>query len=105
MPYEVEAPSAFDYEMITVDSTAGGVSLTNAAYQPVNAPGAVRAFLTVEGASLRYQYHPSAAPTATAGHLANAGDVIVLECYENIKNFRAIRTGETNATIYASYER
>jgi len=32
------------------------------------------------------------------------GDVIKIEGYDNIANFRAIRTGESDATLRVTYE-
>jgi len=42
--------------------------------------------------------------TAT-GHLSNVGDVINLSGPNDIRNFRAIRAGATDAKVQVSYER
>lgn len=94
----------FAFETVTVDNTAGGVALTAATFAPTNAIPADHAFITVETAQIRFNYD-STAPTSTAGHVAEPGDVIKLDSNQSIKRFRAIRTGGVSATIRVTYER
>lgn len=42
-------------------------------------------------------------PSSTNGHLLNAGDQVTLENYTKIKNFKAIRTAGSDATVYITY--
>lgn len=106
--YSLEQPSAYNAETITVDATADGVSLTSSIYKGTAQAvmGATRVYITVETAPFRYLYCPTAKLTVTSaiGHLANIGDVIVLEGAENIDNFRAIRTSGVSAVITVTYE-
>lgn len=89
-------------EAITVDNTSGGVRLTLSNIYTTPPRHAVT--ITVEGAQLRW-LKDGTAPTATTGHIANVGTVIVLENANDLVNFRAIRTTATNATIRCTYHR
>lgn len=85
-------------EKKTVDNTAGGIALTGGTY------GTARyALITVETAEIRFTVDGTP-PTTSTGHIASAPDVIELESNEEIAAFRAIRTGTTSASIYASYK-
>lgn len=95
MPIAYDA--AFGFESLTVADTAVGVAF-------VDAGDAERMFITVETAQARYRYDGSD-PTAAIGHLAEIGDVIVIEGTSNIAEFRAIRTGSTSAVLRITYER
>jgi hypothetical protein len=84
-------PKAF--ETITVAATAIGITsslLTNAR----------AAYLTVEGASLRYRIDGTA-PTSSVGHLVPNGGSIWLsdKTKASLSNLRMIRTGSTSATV------
>lgn len=103
--YAEESTSGFAFETLTVDNTAGGVACTAATHSPGGAPGASRAvFGPVEDASIRYTWDGTA-PTTTVGHLANIGNSFALDGPANIGQFRAIRTGGTNAKVPVTYER
>jgi len=93
---------AFGYESLTVSNTAK--ALTSSKYK-TSIHTATVAFITVEDAQIRYRYDGTN-PTASEGHLANPGDVIKIkiEGYDNIKNFKAIRTGSNDATLRVTYE-
>lgn len=77
---------------ITVDNTAGGVAIASATST------AEVALITVETASIRYEYDGTA-PTATTGHLVQAGGTFVMNGTDNIRRFRAIRTTSTSAVL------
>ena len=83
------------YESVTVDSTAGGKALTKYGRNKY-------AIITVETAQIRFTLDGTA-PTTTVGHLLNAGDILELDSLEDMKSFRAIRTGATSATIHVTY--
>ena len=85
------------HESITVDNTAGGVALTAATIVGSNI-----ALLTIEDAPMRYTVNGTA-PTTTVGHLVQPGDVIKLGSEDEMRKFRAIRTGGVSAVIKASY--
>jgi len=103
---------AYAHESIAVDSTAGGKALTAATYDAViNANDVVTtrhpklAVITVEDQNLRWATNPGTTVSSTVGHLAQAGDVISVEGYENIKNFRAIRATGTDSNLRATFYR
>jgi len=91
---------AFNYEAVTVSSSA--VGLTSTKYNPSGHKAQV-AFITVEDAQIRFRYDGTD-PTSSEGHIADVGDVIKIEGYDNIANFKAIRTGSSDATIRVTYE-
>lgn len=95
---------AFAFESITVDNTAGGVGLTASTYRPAGAAQAEVAFVTVEDGPCRYRYD-GGTPTSTVGHKASNGTILVLKGQHQMDNFKAIRTGTTDATLRVSYER
>lgn len=86
------------HEKITVDDTVGGVGFTTAL-----AANANRIFVTAETADMRFRYC-GGAPTTTVGHLIGDGDTLTLYGTQNIKNFRAIKTSETNGVLMATHE-
>jgi hypothetical protein len=93
---------AFAGEAITVANTAIGP--TSATFAPSGEAPAQRAVVTVETASLRYRYDGTA-PTASVGHLALPGEVIVVDGVDNVAKLRMIRTGSTSAVVHVTYER
>ena len=110
--YTIGPESAFAHESITVDDTAGGKALTAATYDAVlTANGVttsrhpVKAVVTVEDQNLRWAVNPGTTVSSTVGHLAKADDAIIVDGYEKIKNFRAIRTGGSSSNIRVTYYR
>lgn len=93
---------AFAFESLTVSSTAIGA--TASVYSPSGATGAERAFLSCENAPIRYCYDGTT-PTATVGHLLAPGELLIIEQPLNIAQFRAIRSGGTDARLQVTYER
>ena len=100
----------YDYESITVSSSA--VGLTAAKYKPVPSnregePGAersaARAVITVETNELRYRYDGTD-PTTSEGHILGVNDVLTLVGDDAISQFRAIATG-SDGVIKVTYER
>ena len=79
-------PAPDGRERLTVDATAGGVSLTKPA-------GAKYANMRLESGQVRFTLDGSTAPTSSIGRLLEVGEVIELESKEEIANFAAIRTG------------
>lgn len=88
-------PRYTDFETVTVAGTAIGLTTATSAH-------ARNAMLTVESASIRFRVD-GGAPTASVGHLAGKGDVIILESAGEIAAFRAIRTNGTSASLSVSY--
>jgi hypothetical protein len=89
------------FQNLTISNAA--VSLDSTKY--LNAAGnAVRAFLTMEGASVRYRYD-GVAPTASIGHVIEAGGFLVIEGQNQMENIQFIRSGANNATAMVTFER
>ena len=100
-----ESYTAFAFETLTIDATAGGIGCTSATYQPSGGGAAERAVLgPLESGQIRYNYDGTA-PTATTGHLLEVGDTLILLGLGNINLFRAIRTGGVSGTLPVTYER
>ena len=83
------------FQMITIDSTTGGIGL--------NPGSADRAIIVVETANLRFCVTESCAPTSSFGTPLDMGQAWVLETIDEVKNFKAIRTGSTSAKISVIY--
>ena len=103
MPW-AQLPDARPYvpyatDQITIDSTAGGKTLTAA-----NTNGCKRAIISVEVAPIRYVDDGATTVTSSLGLLANVGDQIILIGPE-VQNFKAIRTTGTSATLTVEYAR
>ena len=86
---------------------ASSTALTETVYDSATAaaPAAHASFalLTVENDQIRW-FADGTTPTASFGHLTNAGDSIELCGPNQIRNFRAIRV-TTNAIVQVSYGR
>ena len=83
------------YEAITVSTTA--LSLSAATYV-----GYRTAVITVEDFAVRFRVDGTN-PTATEGHLVNAGGKIVLGSADEIVQFRVIRQSSGDAKLRVSY--
>ena len=87
----------FAYEAITVSSTAIGLTATQYQY-------AHRAYMTLEGNNVRWTMDAVTTPTsAGVGHLWYVGQSLMLEHPDELRNFRAIRSSATDATIKVTY--
>ena len=102
----------YAHESIAVDATAGGKALTAATYNAtliangqVTNRRPVRALITVEDQSLRWTVDGTTV-SSTVGHLAAAtSDPFMLEGYDAITQFRAIRATGTSSNIRVTYFR
>ncbi len=90
------ADDTFAFEALAVAGTA--VGFTEATFA-----NATRAVARVEGAQVRY-LTGGGTPTGTSGVVANAGDVITVSGFRDIKSIRFIRTGGS-ATVNAEFVR
>lgn len=94
---------SYEFEKITVSSTAVGIAATKVS-RPSTTAGQERtaefALITVETDSVRYRTDGTN-PDATTGHLLTAGDVLQLDNFDDIRRFKAIRV-TTDATIQVS---
>lgn len=102
--------TAFAYEQVTLDNTAGGVILTAATYNPTvtDTPSSVtRAELAVvncNNAQARYKVDGGTV-TTTSGMLIQDGDWFLIYGYNNISAFHGIRTGTTSVVCDVTYYR
>ena len=104
---------AYDYENITIDNTAGGIGFTAAKVTPA-APTPYRAAaveFSIDGTatnSINYTLEGTA-PTADAGtalgQKAFVNDVVSIFEYNNIRQFKAIRSAGVSATLRVTYFR
>ena len=85
------------HESVTVDATVGGVGLTATTYLRAR-----KAFLTLETAQIRFTLDGTTV-TSSVGHLMEVGQILTLENPDEIRNFRAIRTG-SSGTLKVTYE-
>jgi len=102
MVISIRWTDAYDYESITVGATVA--PLSSSKYEPAGEIAAHRVVMTCETAPLRYRYD-GVDPTATEGHRLVEGEVIELVGINNIRKFRAIREGTTDAILKVTYER
>ncbi len=84
------------FESITVSTTALALTGSEVTDHDV-------AHIDVEDAAVRFRVDGVAAPTATVGRTAEAGDIIKLTDPSELANFRAIRRDGTDATIRVTY--
>jgi hypothetical protein len=88
------------FETLTIRGTA--VPLTSSIYDsPTTREHANRAMVTVETSALRYRVDGND-PTASVGILAYVGDVIVLEDFNEIRLFKAVKVTD-DSTITVDY--
>ena len=85
-----------DFESITTSTSA--VRLTAATVTDHD-----MAVIDVETAPIRFRVDGVAAPTASVGRTALAGDQIILTDLSELSNFRAIRRDGTDATLRVTY--
>ncbi|MCK5601078.1 chitobiase/beta-hexosaminidase C-terminal domain-containing protein [Candidatus Pacearchaeota archaeon] len=91
---------AYNSESITVSSTA--IGFTDSAINNGTGNKPLEAVFVVEDAQIRFTTDGST-PTASVGLLAEVGDVVKIEGETDVEAFKAIRTGDTDATIQPHY--
>ncbi len=92
----------FSFETITVAAVA--IGLTTSSTYLASTPRPKKAFISCEGAQLRYRMDGND-PTSTVGHILLPTQTLTLEGYSQLNNFKAIRTGSTSATLQVTYLR
>jgi len=92
---------AYQFESLSVTDSAVGFD-TNKIDDGTEL--AKRVIISVDTAQIRWTMDGTT-PTTTVGHLANRFDIIVITGTFNIKNFKAIRTGATSATLDTTFLR
>ncbi|KKM86967.1 hypothetical protein LCGC14_1273710 [marine sediment metagenome] len=91
-------------ERLTVDATSGGVGF---AEDIAATPGIERAVCKVETAQVRVQTEPDTTLTqggAEGSSLWNVGDSFNVTGQEDMKNFKAIRTGGSSGALSVTFE-
>ena len=81
-----------NFETITVSTSAIGI--TTGLISDMTA----KAFITVEDANIRYRIDGTD-PTSSVGHPVTSGNSITLDTEQEIRNFKAIRSGESDAKL------
>ena len=94
---------AFDYEDITVSTASIGLTSSKYDIDSVR-PSVQRVMCYNDAQPIRFRLDGTA-PTSSVGHQMNDKDIIILEGYDNIEDFRAIRQGGTDSTLRCHYFR
>lgn len=96
--YQYEAQSD---EVITVADSA--IGFTSGDITPTTGEPIRRAVCTLETAQIRFRTSGSD-PSTTVGHLLEVGQTLIIEGYDSILAFRAIRTGAVSGALTVTYE-
>lgn len=93
---------AFAFESLTISTTALG--FTKSAYDPLGAPVAIAAIVTIETADARYRTD-GLNPTAAIGHIAVSGSTLTVCGTGSIRTVRFIRKDATDAVFRVTFYR
>lgn len=88
------------FEQLTVTNVV--TVLSEKFYKQQTFMKAQKAVITVETADMRFTTD-GVDPTTSVGHLVGSGDTIELDSPDEIKKFKAVRTGSTSAVINVTY--
>ena len=88
------------FEVITVDATAGGKGFTVTKYYTAASSKIISdyAIIVNETAKIRFTVDGTTV-TASVGTPLQINQGWILETYEELKNFKAIRTGDTSGSL------
>jgi hypothetical protein len=94
-----------NFEGLTVNDTStyfarGKIKPTSGTYNGMTAQAAL---LSLEGGDIRFRIDGISPPTSTSGHLMVSGDTLLLVGSQAVNQFRAIRTGDTDGILTATY--
>jgi len=89
-----------DFEQITVSTTV--VSLTSSKVQPPGKRAPQMAVIFSEGGQWRYRCD-GGDPTDSLGNLVDPGTVLKLYGQNDMRRFRAVRYGATDAILHVNY--
>ena len=94
-----------NFEVLTVNDTSsyfarGRIKPTSGTYSGMTAQAAL---LSLEGGDIRFRIDGLSPPTSTSGHLMVGGDTFLLIGAQAVNQFRAIRVGDTDGTLTATY--
>ena len=68
-----------------------------------NGMTAQAALLSLEGGDIRFRIDGVSPPTTTSGHYMVSGDTFLLVGAQALNQFRAIKAGDTDGTLTATY--
>lgn len=94
-----------NFETLTVGTSStyfarGKIKPTSGTYAGMTAQAAL---VTLEGGNIRFRLDGLSPPTSTTGHYMTAGDTLLLLGAQAVNQFRAIRAGDQNGIITATY--
>ncbi len=94
-----------NFEALTVNDsssyfTRGKIKPTSGTYSGMTAQAAL---LSLEGGDIRFRIDGVSPPTSTSGHLMVGGDTFLLVGAQAVNQFRAVRAGDTDGTLTATY--
>ncbi len=94
-----------NFEVLTVNDSSsyfsrGKIKPTSGTYSGMTAQAAL---LSLEGGDIRFRMDGVNPPTSTSGHYMVGGDTFLLIGAQAINQFRAVRTGDTDGTLTATY--
>jgi len=89
-----------DFERITVSTTVKTLSADK--IQPSGKRARVGATIFSEGGQWRFRVD-GGNPTADVGNLVDPGMVLELDSINDLRNFKAIRAGTTDAVLHVNY--
>lgn len=98
--YVIGKYNPFDFETVTVADSAIGLTASKLSVSPKPK----QAFLTLESGQIRYRIDGTD-PTSSVGHIMLPMQSLLLEGYNQLKNFKSIRTGATSGTLSVSFLR
>lgn len=94
---------AYDFENLSVSTTA--VGFTAARYDADTVSPTVKAVVCYNDLQpIRFRMDGTN-PTSSVGHQLNDKDVVYIQGYDNISDFRAIRQGGTNSNLMCHFLR
>ena len=94
-----------NFEALTVNDTStyfsrGKIKPTTGTYAGMTAQAAL---LSLEGGDIRFRIDGISPPTSSSGHYMVSGDTFLLIGAQAINQFRAIKAGDTDGTLTATY--
>ena len=94
-----------NFEALTVSDssvyfTRGKIKPTTGTYAGMTAQAAL---LSLEGGDIRFRIDGISPPTSSSGHYMVSGDTFLLIGAQAINQFRAIKAGDNDGTLTATY--
>lgn len=96
-------PGNFEILHVSASSTSfarGLIKPTTGSYAGMTAQAAL---LSLEGGDIRFRLDDLNPPTSTTGHLMVSGDSLLLVGDQVVNQFQAVRAGDTDGILTATY--